>query len=88
MAPLVTGAAAVSRRTQCRVVDVDGSPVVVRGDRPLTERDREALGELVRAVQAKMNAEPVEVQLARQQRQDEARARLRGLRERLDADPS
>lgn len=76
------------RRTTCRVVEVDGSPVVVRGDRDLTEADRAALAELVRAVQAKMDAEPVDVQLARQQRQDEARARLRGVRERLDADPA
>jgi hypothetical protein len=30
----------------------------------------------------------VEVQLARQQRQLEGRARLRALRERLDADPA
>lgn len=83
MAAVVAGEA-VSRRTQCRVVEVDGSPVVVRGDQDLTERDREALGELVRAAKAKMDAEPVEVQLARQQRQQEARERLRGLRERLD----
>lgn len=76
------------RRTTCRVVEVDGSPVVVRGDRDLTEADRAALAELVRAVQAKMDAEPLDVQIARQQRQDEARARLRGVRERLDADPS
>lgn len=74
------------RRTTCRVVEVDGSPVVVRGDRDLTEADRAALGELVRAVQAKMDAEPVAVQLARQQRQEEARARLVQLRMRLDAD--
>lgn len=76
------------RRTTCRVVEVDGSPVVVRGDRDLTEADRAALAELVRAVQAKMDAEPVDVQFARQQRQEEARARLRGVRERLDADPA
>lgn len=87
MAALVAGEP-VSRRTQCRVVEIDGSPVVVRGDRDLTDRDREALAVLVRAVQAKMDAEPVEVQLARQQRQQEARERLRGLRERLNADPS
>lgn len=83
---MVSGEAVTRRRTTCRVVEVDGSPVVVRGDRDLTEADRAALAELVRAVQAKMDAEPVDVQLARQQRQDEARARLRGLRERLDAD--
>lgn len=88
MAAVVSGEAVTRRRTTCRVVEVDGSPVVVRGDRDLTEADRAALAELVRAVQAKMDAEPVDVQLARQQRQDEARARLRGVRERLDADPA
>lgn len=74
------------RRTTCRVVEVDGSPVVVRGDRDLSEADREALTALVRAAKAKMDAEPLDVQLARQQRQEEARARLGRLRERLDAD--
>jgi len=71
-------------RTQCRVVDVDGEPVVVRGDKPLTTEGQEALAVLVRAVRAQMEAEPLEVQLARQQRQEEGRARLRRLRERLE----
>jgi post-segregation antitoxin (ccd killing protein) len=72
------------RHTACRVVDVDGSPVVVRGDRDLTETDRAALTELVRAVQAQIDAEPVEVQVARQQRQAEGRARLSRFRAKLE----
>lgn len=74
--------------TRCRSVDVDGTPVLVRGDRELTEADREALRELVAAVEARLTSEPVEVRLARQQRQQEGRERLARLRERLDADPS
>lgn len=52
---------------------------------PLSEEGREALALLVRVVKARLDAEPLEVQLARQQRQEEGRARLRRLRERLDA---
>jgi hypothetical protein len=53
-----------------------------------TEKDEAALSLLVRAVEARLATQPVEVQLARQQRQLEGRARLRALRERLDADPA
>lgn len=33
----------------CRTYEVDGEPVVVRGDRPLDEQSQEALAEVVRA---------------------------------------
>jgi hypothetical protein len=72
----------------CRTHDVDGVLVRAQWTRPPTEADLAALGEVVRAAEALMAAEPLDVRLARQQRQEESRARLRRLRERLDADPS
>jgi hypothetical protein len=66
-------------------VDVDGVAVRVQGHgRELSEADREALSALVAAVTSRMEAEPLEVQLARQQRQEEGRARVRRIREGLD----
>jgi hypothetical protein len=38
----------------CRAYQVDGEPVVVRGDRPLTEEDQGVLGEIVRAARKYM----------------------------------
>jgi hypothetical protein len=38
----------------CRTYRVDGEPVVVRGDRPLTEEDQGALAEIVRAAKKYM----------------------------------
>lgn len=50
---------------RCFTVDVDGTPVLVRGDaRRLTAQDVEALTELVRACKAKFDAEPPEQQRA------------------------
>lgn len=42
---------------QCRTYDVDGEPVVVRGSADLTDEEREALADLVRAVRARFDAE-------------------------------
>lgn len=50
----------------------------------LSEADRAALVVVVRAAVARLEAEPLDVQLARQQRQEEGRARVRAIRERLD----
>lgn len=41
----------------CRVYDVDGEPVLVHGGEPLSEAGRAALGEVVRAAKAKLDAE-------------------------------
>lgn len=68
-------------REACRVVDVDGVPVRVRGSgKPLIDRDREALAELVAAVRRRMDEEPPEVQLERAVRQQAALERIRGVR--------
>ena len=41
----------------CRIYDVDGEPIRVRGSEPLDEAGKAALGEIVRAASAKLAAE-------------------------------
>lgn len=43
-----------SRRPTCRTYEVDGQPVVVRGNRPLNDEDQAALAEIVRAAKRKL----------------------------------
>lgn len=62
---------------ECRMYDVDGQPVVVRGGARLTERDQAALAELVRAVRAR----GIDPDMAA--RQDESRERNRARLRRL-----
>jgi hypothetical protein len=47
------------RRPRCYVVDVDGTPVVVRGTRPPSDTDRAALAELVHQVQKIQEERPM-----------------------------
>lgn len=47
----------MTRRVECYIELVDGVPVRVRGTGPLTDRDRDALAELVRAARAHVEAQ-------------------------------
>lgn len=47
------------RRPTCRVVDVDGRPVRVRGRHPMTEAESAALTEVIRAARAYLAALPL-----------------------------
>jgi hypothetical protein len=58
----------VSAAVRCRTYLVDGEPVVVRGDRPLTPEALAALAELARAARALITPEIAA-------KQDAARAR-------------
>lgn len=68
---------------QCRGYEVDGQPVVVRGDRPLTADDQAALAEIVRAVRARYTDEQAEEmgrrQAAAMARNHERLQRIQGL---------
>lgn len=43
-------------RDTCRIVNVDGEPVRVRGSRPMTEQEQGYLADIVRAVHARQDA--------------------------------
>ena len=62
---------------RCRVYEVDGQPVSVRGGQPLTEQDQLALAEVVRAARRLMAAEDPDARAAREERQRAAIARIR-----------
>lgn len=70
---------------RCRVYDIDGQPVVVRGSGPLDSAGQAALTELVRAAKAKHRAEHSDEELeelGRRQRAAIARIRERASRRR------
>lgn len=66
---------------RCRIVDVDGTPVRVRGARPLTDADREALAAVVDAVLRRADADPDRDEI--EARQAAAQARIRDRNRRL-----
>ena len=39
----------------CRIIEIDGEPVRVRGEREMTEKDREMLAEVVAAAKRHLN---------------------------------
>lgn len=44
--------------TRCRIVEIDGQPVRVRGDRPMTPDDQAAFTEVIRAAKRHMATLP------------------------------
>jgi hypothetical protein len=54
----------VTRGPRCRFVEVDGEPVLVRGDRPMNAEDAEAFAEVVRAARKLMGERMTDERLA------------------------